>query len=86
MFFDDHKKAITTMMSKRGAKGGEKLMENVPMKNEVVMDEGGEVDGRHVAAQDMIGAFHEKSPQKLMDALMSFMDIHNNHKDAESVD
>ena len=86
MFFDDNKKAITTIMSKRGPKGGEKLMDNVPMKPEVVKDEAGEVDGRHVAAQDMIGAFHEKSPEKLMHALMNFMDVHESRKDAESVD
>lgn len=76
MFFDDHKKAITTMMAKRNAKG-EKISGPVPMKAEVVKKEDGEVDGRHVASQDMMAAFHEKSPERLMHALSNFVDIHN---------
>lgn len=47
-----------------------------PMKPEVVMNEGGEVDGRHLAAQDILGAHHEKSPEKLMEALSNFINLH----------
>lgn len=78
MFFDDHRKAVTTILSKRGAKGGAKTLDNVPMKAEVVKNEDGTVDGRHVAAQDLIGAFHEKSADKVMSALSSFLDVHQN--------
>jgi len=82
MFFDDKKRAVTTIMSKRHPKTGDMIMENVTMKAEVVKDEGGEVDGRHLAAQEILGAMHEKSPHKLMSALMNFMDIHHSTKDA----
>lgn len=78
MFFgDDPKKIATIIASKRPPGGGPKLMHNIPMKPEKVMNEGGEVDGRHIAAQEMMGAMHEKSPQKLMEALSNFIDIHH---------
>lgn len=64
-----------TIMAKRKP-DGEKLSES-PMKPEVVKDEDGQVDGRHVAAQDIMSAIHEKSPEKLMNALANFHDLHN---------
>jgi hypothetical protein len=76
VFIHDQKRAITTMMAKRGPKGGEMLSGPAPMKAEEVMDEDRMPDGRHAAAQDMIAAFHEKSPEKLMQAMMNFHDIH----------
>ncbi len=76
MFFDDHKKAITTMMSRRGPKGGAKVMGPASMKPEVVKTEDGEMDGRHAAAQDAMAAMHEKSPAKFMEAMKNFIDIH----------
>lgn len=75
MFFDDRKKAITTLMSKRSAKG-DRLSGPAPMKNEVVKTEDGELDGRHIASQDAMAAFHEKSPRKFMEAMANFIDIH----------
>lgn len=75
MFFDDHRKALTQIMAKRNHKG-EQTMSPTPMKPEIVKSEGGEIDGRHLAAQEMIAAHHEKSPQKLMEAMMNFMDMH----------
>ena len=45
-----------------------------------------ELDGRHIAAQDAINAMHEKSPEKLRQALMNFMDLHNMHNDETSTD
>ena len=78
MFFgDDVKKTATNIASRRLPLGGPKLMNNTPMKPERVMSEGGVVDGRHLAAQEMLGAMHEKSPMKLMDALSNFIDIHH---------
>jgi hypothetical protein len=75
MFFDDHKKQITTVLARRSPKG-EPLAGPAPMKMEINKEEPGEVDGRHVAAQDIIAALHEKSPQKLMETLGNFIDIH----------
>lgn len=78
MFFgDDPKRVATIIASKRPEGGGPKVMSNTPMKPEKVVDDTGQVDGRHVAAQEMLGAMHEKSPMKLMDALSNFIDIHH---------
>lgn len=76
MLLHDKKSAVTVMMSKRGPKGGEKLSGPAPMKPESVSSEDGMPDGRHSAAQDMISAMHEKSPEKLMNAMANFHDIH----------
>lgn len=81
MMMDDHKKAITIMMSKRNS-DGKKTMDHVPMKDEVSKTEDGEMDGRHVAAQDIMAAHHDQSPQKLMEALAHFIDIHHAQKDS----
>lgn len=72
-----------TVMAKRGAKGGPMISGPAPMKEEKSMTEPGEPDGRHVAAQDMIAAIHEKSPEKLMGALANFHDIHSSMVDNE---
>ena len=74
MFFD-HKKAVTTIMAKRNGMG-EPTMSPTPMKPEVVKNEDGTMDGRHAAAQDMMGAMHEKSPERLMQAMANFIDLH----------
>lgn len=66
-----------TVMAKRGAKGGPVISGPAPMKEEMSMTEPGEPDGRHAAAQDMISAMHEKSPEKLMHAMANFHDIHS---------
>lgn len=82
MFIHDKKNALTTIMARRGEKGGERVAGPAPMKPEVSLMEGGEVDGRHMAAQDMMSAMHEKSPQKMADAMANFMDIHMSMKDS----
>lgn len=75
MFFDDRKRAVTTILSKRNGKGAV-TMRPTPMKPERMMSEGGEVDGMHLAAQDILGAHHEQSPMKLMEALKNFINLH----------
>lgn len=75
MFFDDSRKAVTTIMAKRSPKG-EPLMSPTAMKKEVVKDEDGQDSGLHAAAQDIIAAHHEKSPHKLMEAMSNFINIH----------
>ncbi len=74
MMMHDDKKALMTIMRKR--KDASDPGMGMPMKAESVKDEAGEPDGRHAAAQDMMAAFHEKSPEKLMTAMMNFHDLH----------
>lgn len=76
MFIHDKKQAAMTIMARRGEKGGPMTAGPAPMKSEVVKNEDGMMDGRHAAAQDMIAAMHEKSPEKLMNAMANFHDIH----------
>lgn len=77
MIIHDKKQALQTILSKRG-KDGE--MSSSPMAPErPAMDESGEMDGRHEAAQDMIQAFHEKSAQKLVDAYANMHELHMSH-------
>lgn len=70
----DEKKALMTIMRKRKESGGPSMA--APMKTEEVKSEDGEPDGRHAAAQDMMAAMNEKSPEKLMEAMMNFHDLH----------
>ncbi len=74
MFFDDKRRAVTTMMARRSPKG-DKISGPAPMKNELVMDEDRVPDGRHMAAQDILAALYEKSPEALMKSLDNFMAI-----------
>lgn len=75
MFFDDPKKNAMTIIARR-KKNGERISGPAPMKQEIVKTEDGEIDGRHVAAQDMLAAQHEGSAQKFAEALGNFMDMH----------
>lgn len=79
MMIFDKKKALMTIMSKRNPKDG--ATSSAPMASEISKSEHGEVDGRHAAAQDIISAMHEKSPQKLMEAMAAFHDLHSMHKE-----
>ena len=72
---DDKRKAMTVIMSKRSPKG--EPLSKAPMKPEISKTEDGEIDHRHAAAQDIIAAHHEASPEKLMGALANFIDLHS---------
>lgn len=82
MILPEDKKRIATIISSRKTAQGESLG-SAPMKPEIVKDEQGEVDGRHIAAQDMMAAMHEKSPEKLMRAMANFHDLHMSTRDNE---
>lgn len=75
MYFDDHKKIATMIVSKKDGKGNP-IAAPTAMKPEIVKTEDGEMDGKHAAAQDAISAFHEKSAEKLKGALSNFIDLH----------
>jgi hypothetical protein len=77
MIIFDKKKAMQTIMSKRHPKDGS--VSSAPMATEAAQDEDGMPDGRHAAAQDILSAMHEKSPQKLMEAMANFYDLHAMH-------
>ncbi len=74
MMMHDTKKALMTIM--RSRKDSKDPGMAAPMKTEEVKSEDGEPDGRHAAAQDMMMAMHEKSPEKLMQAMINFHDLH----------
>ncbi len=84
MFFDD-KRAITTIMGKRSAKG-ERTMEPTPMKAEHTMEAPGEPDGKFLAAQDIMAAHHSGSAETLKQALGNFMDLHMAKNDGKYPD
>lgn len=81
MFFDDHKKAVATMIAKRR---GAINSTPISMKSQMSREENGEIDGRHAAAEDAIAAFHEKDPHKVIKALSNYIDIHNSRSKDES--
>ena len=70
----DNKKALDAILSKRTPKG--EALGAASMKPEVVKSANGEIDGRHTAAQDAMMAISEKSPEKFMQALGNFVDLH----------
>ena len=74
---------MATVMARRAVHGEPDSGPGTPVKPEVVKSDDGEPDGRHAAAEDMIAAFHEKSPHKLMESLANFMELHKAHS-AES--
>lgn len=76
MIIPEDKKRIATIMASRKTAQGENLG-SAPMKPEIVKMEDGSMDGRHAAAQDMMAALHEKSPERLMRAMANFQDIHS---------
>jgi len=79
MILFDHKKAMATMMSKRDSKDGS--LSSAPMKPEIAKDEEGKLDGRHAAAEDILMAIHEKSADKLNQALQNHHDLHMDMRD-----
>jgi hypothetical protein len=78
MFMFDHKRAMSSIMASR--KKDDQEYGPVEVKNESVKDEDGEIDGRHLAAQDALAAIKEGSAAKFMDALSSFHDLHQAKK------
>lgn len=76
MFFGDEKKLTTLIRSRKDHKGNV-LSTPVAVKPEIVKHEDGEVDGRHLAMQDFMAAHADKSPAKMAEALINFLDIHH---------
>lgn len=81
MIILDKKKAMMSIMAKRHPKDG--TMEQAPMAPTEVKTDDGNADPRHVAAQDILMAIHEGHPEKLMEGLKNFMELHTLHAKAE---
>lgn len=82
MFMFDSKRDMGSIMAKR--KKGDVEYGPGKMKNEDSKLEDGSLDGRHLAAQDALNAIKEGSPQKFMDAMVSFHEIHQSIKNKEA--
>lgn len=82
MMMMNPKKALSSILAKRRSEMG-KDQGSAMMKNEEVRDTDGELDPRHMAAQDIMMALHEKSPHKLSEAMANFYDLHSLHKEGE---
>lgn len=81
MMMFDRKKALTTLLQKRNAGSGDMTAGPTPMLEENVRTEDGEPDMHHMAAQDVMDAFHSKSADKLKSSLKNFIDLHMGAKD-----
>lgn len=80
MIITDMKNALTTIMAKRHPDG--KNM-STALKPQKVMDERGDVAGKHIAAQDMIAAMYDKDAQKYAEAWTNMHELHMADKDTE---
>ena len=76
MIIHDKRKAMATIMASRKGKDSANVGPGTPVQPQRSMSEGGEIDPRHAAAEDVIAAMHESNPQKMMEALAAFHDLH----------
>lgn len=77
----DKSKAIQTILNrKRSSGGGEVLSGPTEMKNEEVQADDGQPDMKHLAAEEVMHAFHSKSAQNLRESLENFINLHMSHK------
>lgn len=81
MMMFDRKKALTTLLQKRKAGGGDMTVGPTPVMEENVRTEDGEPDMHHMAAQDVMDAFHSKSADRLKSSMANFIDLHMSAKD-----
>lgn len=68
--------AVIAIMKKR--KAG---MEAPSAEGKLLHDTDGELDPRHMAAEDVMDAFHRKDIHHLKEALSNFHDAHMLHRD-----
>ena len=80
MMIDPHKAIATVMDRKRGKDAS--LEREAPMLPSEVKSKELEMDPRHEAAKDVMGALHGKDSAKLMESLAAFHDLHQMHKES----
>lgn len=78
MLIMDPHKAVMTIMKKRNSR-----VASEPRKGELTKDTDGELDPRHMAAEDVMAAIHSKSVHHLKEALSNFHDMHSMHRELE---
>lgn len=76
IMMDPHKAVVSIIKKRKGASTDEQSA-----KGKLPMDTDGELDPRHMAAEDVMAAFHSKSVQHLKEALGNFHDLHQMHKE-----
>ena len=81
MIIHDTKRAMQTIMAQR--RGPDGSVAAAPLRPEVSETAEGVPDGRHAAASDVLMAIHEGSPQKLLESLAAFHDLHAMHSQKE---
>lgn len=79
MIIPDKKKALTVIMSRMGQGASDKSQE---IKNEVPIDE--KMGSLKAIAEDMIQAFHDKSPMALVDSLQAFLREYENQESSNT--
>lgn len=79
----DKKQQMQTIMKRRRNAEGGLISSGSPVKPEIVKDADGEFNQLHVAAEEMLSAFQEKSAEALMRALVNFIDMYENQPHEE---
>lgn len=76
MIMMDPHKAVAAIIKSRGG-------DKAPRKNEMTKPTDGELDPRHMAAEDVMMAIHSKNIHHLKEALSNFHDMHMMHRERE---
>lgn len=78
MIMDPHKTAIQIMRKRKAG-----MPEEPAQAAEPVQETDGDLDPRHMAAEDVMHAIHARSPHHLLEALKNFHDMHMMHRERE---
>lgn len=77
----DKQKQMGMIMQRRQTSQGPEM---ASMKNQVEKTEDGELDGKHMAAEEMISHMKNGNAMDFKKSLENFMDMHLNGRDEES--
>lgn len=79
MIMMDPHKSVVAIMKKR--KAG--MPDGASAEGHLTEKDDGNLDPRHMAAEDVMNAFHSKSVPHLKEALANFHDMHMMHREME---
>lgn len=80
MMMLDEKRAVGAIMKRRKQAGaGQEADKNITLTKPT----DGELDPRHMAAEDVMNAFHSRNVHHLKEALGNFHDLHKMHNEEE---
>lgn len=80
--FHDKKKTLGTIISKFGDK---KMSEGGKVPS-IAQETEPEYTPKHAHAESMIDAFHNKDPHKLVEAMNSFLNEHEEHEEKDETE